>query len=680
MSRISQTQKLITMGLFLCGALVVNPVRGFAYTVVTINSQTAGTLGFSSAAEELNIYSTRNMFYNFRYDSLGVNSGYITATFSAFTGNEVAAPVPPGRYKFTLSYDRPGTVRSDPIYWRIFIGFRNYPEIYIYGQPYSWISYGQTINGEITVADVGQTRKLLKFQETDNQTNLVGQMLKMPLKVKVADSGGVGKEGIDVVFSVTPADSNCSFSESSVVKTLTVTTLADGTVEVPFKLGDVPETCTIKAVCASCSAGKEVFFTATARDKALTCAGGICSLHGHVSETFSNPFIVRVIDKLTGQSISGVQISYEVIRFVDSNRVTHTGANGGTMGPNPAITEAGGAYSYFTPGAGEGTYVIRAYCANCMEGPEQILYAGAGAYVREEMEEAITADPSANEANCPSGCCPVTPLVRMGMIHPPNDGISFTSAANENKIGLDARVLPACLNADDTVVWEVADAPGDFIDSGTPAQPTAGQISYFTVGSGTFPPAPTGRPLPLSYKVTANIVHQGVPKKSVAIVRQDEIDKCRQEYIDFGIPLTEVARNRFDIGLDGLGTPYDCYAHIFPKERYDEVVLLREIFTIRINSGYRSPRANKFVAGSNTLRSWHMFGRAIDIEVLPETPLTYYSLWTKTKNPKLLENSQGYLVKRDSSGNLIIGDDGGGYPVPFVFFDVVQSGWMHLGE
>lgn len=266
MRRISRTKKLVALGMLFVGISVGYPVRGFAYTVVTVAGETAGTLGFSSAEEELNIYSTRNMYYDFHYNTDGVFTGYVECTFSDFTGKEVAAPVPPGTYKFTLNYRYQGLLDSQDIYWSMFIGFKNYPAIYIYNHMHSYvrIRYGQIITGEITVADMGQTRRLLKVSETDNQSGLVGQMLARPLKVKVVDSGGIGKEGIDVVFTAMPADCNCSFSESPVVKTITVTTLADGTAEVPFKLGDVPETCTVKAVCASCAAGKEVIFTANA--------------------------------------------------------------------------------------------------------------------------------------------------------------------------------------------------------------------------------------------------------------------------------------------------------------------------------------------------------------------------------------------------------------------------------
>lgn len=266
MCRIMQAQKLIVLGMLFAGISMGYPARGFAYTVVKVAGETAGIIGFSSAAEELNIYSTRSMYYDFRYDTDGVNRGYIDFKFTGFTGNEIAAPVPPGTYNFTLNYNRKGQADAQDIYWSLFTGFRGYPGVYIYDRRYSYvrIRYDQTITGEITVADMGQTRALLKFSETDGQVNLVGQMLTKPLKVNVVDSGNIAKEGVDVAFSVTPIASNCSFSGSSVVKAITVKTLADGTVEVPFKLGDVPETCTIKAVCDSCAAGKEVLFSAKA--------------------------------------------------------------------------------------------------------------------------------------------------------------------------------------------------------------------------------------------------------------------------------------------------------------------------------------------------------------------------------------------------------------------------------
>lgn len=322
MCRIMQAQKLIVLGMLFAGISMGYPARGFAYTVVKVAGETAGIIGFSSAAEELNIYSTRSMYYDFRYDTDGVNRGYIDFKFTGFTGNEIAAPVPPGTYNFTLNYNRKGQADAQDIYWSLFTGFRGYPGVYIYDRRYSYvrIRYDQTITGEITVADMGQTRALLKFSETDGQVNLVGQMLTKPLKVNVVDSGNIAKEGVDVAFSVTPIASNCSFSGSSVVKAITVKTLADGTVEVPFKLGDVPETCTIKAVCDSCAAGKEVLFTANAiasnTDVAGTvpegCSqvtlGGITAQVDPVTNSFRLPNVPLTITPQVGLLLSDLEV------------------------------------------------------------------------------------------------------------------------------------------------------------------------------------------------------------------------------------------------------------------------------------------------------------------------------------------------------------------------------------
>lgn len=508
-------------------------------------------------------------------------------------------------------------------------------------------------NAEVTAINAHYVGPALSIADpnTNNQVGHIQETLPQALKIVVTNTA-TGEPLSDIPITFTLADPAKGGRFSGGGSSLQVTTQkTDGTASTAFTLGASTGVYKIIATCPAnvcIPDANKVEFTATARDKALTCGGGICSLHGHVSEAFSNPFILKVIDNVTGQPVSGAQISYEVIRFVDTKLVTHQWQIPGSMIPNPAITEAGGAYSYFTPGTAEGTYVIRARCESCLEVPEQILYAGAGVSVRKEMEEAIAADPSANEANCPSGCCPVTPLVRMGMVRSPNDGVSFTSVVNENKIGLDAHVLPACLNADSNVTWEVADAPGDFMDSGTPAQPAAGPISYFTVGSGDFPQPSDieghslGRPLPLSYKVTASMGYKGVSQKAVAIVRQDEIDKCRQEYIDFGIGLVGVQRSKFTLGIGGgfvdLKDVLDCFAHIYPQKEADKVKTLRAAgHGVTVTSGYRSPRGNWYIGSNLLTNSAHLFGLAVDIAPDPLADSNWKTIWNASGCAKILE-------------------------------------------
>ena len=113
-------------------------------------------------------------------------------------------------------------------------------------------------------------------------------------------------------------------------------------------------------------------------------------------------------------------------------------------------------------------------------------------------------------------------------------------------------------------------------------------------------------------------------------------------------------RSTFTIGLGSefVGTQYDCYAHIYPN-RAGEIATLRETYSIQVNSAYRSPRANKFVAHSKAITtSWHMFGRAIDIEVLPETAISYKKLWKSVRCPELLESGDGILLKCDVNDNV----------------------------
>lgn len=75
-----------------------------------------------------------------------------------------------------------------------------------------------------------------------------------------------------------------------------------------------------------------------------------------------------------------------------------------------------------------------------------------------------------------------------------------------------------------------------------------------------------------------------------------------------------------------------------------------------------------------TATSWHMFGKAIDIEPSPEDGLHYQFLWNVANPPKMLEKrtKPQIILKRNSGGTLTIGQE-----TQSVF---QQANWMHLGE
>lgn len=467
----------------------------------------------------------------------------------------------------------------------------------------------------------------------------------------------------------------------------------NGIAETGFKLGSVSGTYPIKATCAECCPG-EVAFSATALTNAQATelqAVPPCDGSNLISTELPNPFVVRAYNTYSHVHVTGAPVEYKIIS-------QPSGASGATPAlENTTTADYGLAQYRLKLGNTPGDYLVRARCTTCLANQDVICRGHAAPKEKREFVEALNKIESTNpnEINPATGK-PRNPILRIINVAYPNDFVSFTTAPGENTVRAIAEILPRDYYSGykSQISWKIEDAPDDPLPSGDPEDPAfPGETADFNINVNqqavydghNVPKAPTGRTHPLRYKLSAQVITPDGTFASVPrMIRQDEIDKCRQEYIDFGIPLIdasrpliEVSRGVFTVGKDGLGTPLDCYAHIFPRERYDEVVNLRKTYTIQVNSGYRSPRANKYVAGSKSLKSWHLFGRAIDIEVLPETPLNYYSLWSKVQNPKLLENSSGFLVKRDSSGKLIIGDDTGGYPVPLVFY---QSGWMHLGE
>ena len=323
-----------------------------------------------------------------------------------------------------------------------------------------------------------------------------------------------------------------------------------------------------------------------------------------------------------------------------------------------------------------GPYTYTAECPSCGQEPD------AQCVLSADLPPSMAAEPE--DVGPVAGNPEVTPMLRISNIGYPNDGVSFTTLFGENKVDLAADLKPDTpeyntLSAG--IAWTVEDSKDDDMDSGDPDNPAAGPATYFYVTH--VPEAPTGRQFPLKYKIDASVdTPKGRVKAYPRSIRQDVIDKCRQEYLDFDLTLNEVNRSRFTPGThpEYAQNPLDCYAYIYPS-RATEAEGLKTQFVIRVNSGYRSPRKNMVVRGA--VESRHMFGDAVDIEVLPETPSNYHSLWQSAANPKMLEISHTIILKRDSSGELIKGNetlDLNKNGIPDVFERFTGPGWMHLGD
>lgn len=213
------------------------------------------------------------------------------------------------------------------------------------------------------------------------------------------------------------------------------------------------------------------------------------------------------------------------------------------------------------------------------------------------------------------------------------------------------------------ITWTVADYEGDFMVSGTPrldgGNAGAAKDVYFELGTPGVPIEDTGRPAPLTYTAKAEAwFPDGRHLTSrTKILKQDEIDKCRQEYIDYvtvngkKLEISGVPRNRFigDINSEFVKNPLDCYAYINPS-RAQEIIDLRnsykELFEIEVKSGYRSPRKNLLFTEGSAETSWHMYGYAVDVVPKPKTDINKNILWAKILPPKILE--------RASSPNIIL--------------------------
>lgn len=182
-------------------------------------------------------------------------------------------------------------------------------------------------------------------------------------------------------------------------------------------------------------------------------------------------------------------------------------------------------------------------------------------------------------------------------------------------------------------VVTTTDAKGQASFSFTPSDnPTfvSNRHKVWTKGSKTANPG-------ISFNVTAATTLDGTKYSSslsdtnVGPLTQDEIDRAREEYFDYGIPVP--SRRAFVASLGpGYNTGnYNVQLNVNMKKHYDAVlaayrgemitvtisgkkyrVAIPKTAKIAINSGYRDPQHNKAV-GSKHPDSKHTRGRALDL-------------------------------------------------------------------
>lgn len=507
------------------------------------------------------------------------------------------------------------------------------------------ISYGTEVSG-IQAYYIGPAL-IINDAASNNQAGLVGKGLPKLLSVKVMDSeSGQVSPGIPVTFNLVEPINGARFSNDQT--SISVLTDSNGVAEAAVTLGTVTGSYTIKATCplSSCSSGgKEVTFTATAGTIDLSAIGGICKGSSAVGQ---RPAAMRVgaFNTVTGQYATSLPILFSPISFTDMSGYTSVGFPNGE--PLNCVVLANG-YRSCSPGPlrSEGTYSFKADCVDCLGVKSVVcqIYTHKN-NVPASLPEASSANPFDRD---PITNKPLTPVVRVQEVITQNTNESFTSDAAENLIRFKALVLPDDFAEESVVTWKVIDDPRDNYESAIPAQnPVPATDSKFdAIYRVWLDNVAGGRPAPLRYLVTAKAV--AGDKEALSPFRelkQDETDKCRQEYVDYNIGLTEVAKSRFTAGLHPEYSKgvRDCFAYIYPAREAQKVNNLRAAgHAVVVTSGYRSPRHNILYVKSTAL-SAHLYGEAVDVNP-NETSLAasaWKALWEAPQSTcgKILETGR----------------------------------------
>ncbi|HBB65916.1 MAG TPA: hypothetical protein DCZ93_01170 [Elusimicrobia bacterium] len=203
---------------------------------------------------------------------------------------------------------------------------------------------------------------------------------------------------------------------------------------------------------------------------------------------------------------------------------------------------------------------------------------------------------------------------------------SFTTLSSENSIFILAEILPARVapELNGNVRWTVA---GMNTQSGRPSEPVGGNPSRFRVSVPPIPAWPSGRPGPLGYRVFARVEQDGGAIGSTGkSILQDELDQCRQEYVDMN-KLTKPGRADFTNAATYVNPGDFPFANSTSKINYGQYhwavfsigQILQDIRNeyggvMLTSSGYRNPRFNASLPKSDR-NSPHIYGEAADIDV-----------------------------------------------------------------
>lgn len=486
----------------------------------------------------------------------------------------------------------------------------------------------------------------LEYAGGGGQTWITGTALPGNLKVAVKSSDGSPASGHPVTFSVTtvPA-SDWSFIPGEPGQPVTLDTV-NGTAETGFKLGTAAGDYLIKASCPDCC--PNAAFTASALTTAQATELSVvqCDKYADINSRVNNAFIVRAFNTLTRAGEPGLDIAF-------SASAAPPGASGQQTMPGSVQTnDLGIAFVSVRTGDAYGGYAYTANCPSCQRNSSVDCIALA------DLPPFMEAKPS--DEGPAAGNPDVTPMLRISHIGYPNYGVSFTTLPEESKINLAADLKPDTLEYDTlsaAIAWKVEDSKDDDIESGNPDPPSAGPATHFYVNN--VPAAPAGRQMPLEYKVQASVTtSEGLVIESYPrYIRQDDIDKCRQEYFDLNIPdygNPIPLRPAFTPGINAEVSPNikDCYAYIYPSRAAEARGLVANFQGVKITSGYRSPRKNWDLYKNKTptpRAAWtsrHMFGDAVDLDYLPRSAQNWEKLWEAANNPKIFETNEGVPVMK----------------------------------
>lgn len=475
------------------------------------------------------------------------------------------------------------------------------------------------------------------------QTYLVENQLLQNLKVKVTRPDN---KATQIGFSVTSAPgADWKFDAADAGQSVTLLT-TNGLVETGFKLGTLPGPYSIKAACAECCP-TEIPLEAVAKTVQQVTELFVvqCDNYAAKGAAVKNAFIVRAFNTLTHKGVESFIVNFE------AEVALPAGAQGQKAFPPSTFTNTQGiAFGSLITGDKTGGYVYRAVCPSCLANPE--VHCTVQAVLPPKV--AVVPSDEGPEVGDPS----VTPMLRISNIDYPNDDVSFTTTFGENNIKLAADLKPDTLvGISKDISWVVEDFPTDNVDSGDPVDPANGPATGFYVNHPYVPAASAGRPGPLKYKIQASVMtDKGRVKSYPRHILQDDIDKCRQEYMDFEAKLSDAPRAAFSPGTDGdFGKYWDCYANIYPSVAAAKAIALQKSgYKLTITSGYRSPRYN-IIKKKSSVNSTHIFGEAVDIIPNSTLPSAWKEIWDAPSAtcPKVLEfDSKHPILYCGSDGNI----------------------------